>query len=575
MSIVRVLHLHVGLRFGHSPDKEICARAEGFLGEIEQGGSNRPIPLYWNFPVAPVLQTRSRTTERLLASIRRRLERGQDRVVPSGFFGVPHPLLLPEEQKRDLLWCYRNPWFPALKNLFGLSPDSVLPVLPDLLSETTDALYSRLGFNTIGVPIPLYSLSSRPFGSRRTAFKPLSIPVCTIPDSEIRILPVVVARARDVSTEAIRELLSSCGKADSLHILFDLDDPAGADNISDTAGMEKLFAMISRQRAIEFLPFSGNNQLAAPAAVNPSELLMFAEAGERTYDHSVWAQIESLRRKKRKSNLQTQQLLKTLAAAGPEAAISKSESPKQSTKGVLQITNISMAGSVTLIGAEVQATFADGRLSNLIDRGVRILPGEAARSYFTLATKKEFLQTDSAFSFEREGQVGLRSILSARIGRERRIIQVILDTYFANDQSNLTLEMTVNYPPLDDGIVPESAPLELCLCSFSDDDNLHIETEIPGRCVYLETVAARAGPVRLYGKRFTITNGSGVVVLEAAPQYGTRTEQIEFRVEKKRGRYLLWANLGGSYLPRSTMLLSGRRQFLSYSLGRAGMRNSG
>ena len=57
MSNGRTLRLHLGLRFGAGPDRQICNRAAEFLEEIERLETKNPIPLYWNFPVAAVLKS--------------------------------------------------------------------------------------------------------------------------------------------------------------------------------------------------------------------------------------------------------------------------------------------------------------------------------------------------------------------------------------------------------------------------------------------------------------------------------------------------------------------------------------
>jgi len=66
------------------------------------------------------------------------------------------------------------------------------------------------------------------------------------------------------------------------------------------------------------------------------------------------------------------------------------------------------------------------------------------------------------------------------------------------------------------------------------------------------------------------------VELQVAPLQKTRAGQIEFRVEKQRGStYLLWTNLGGSYLPQPAANLSARRLNLSYGIRFSGAAGRG
>ena len=236
-----------------------------------------------------------------------------------------------------------------------------------------------------------------------------------------------------------------------------------------------------------------------------------------------------------------------------------------------------MAGSVTLIGTGLQATFSQGRMSNLIDHGDKVLPGEPGRSVFTIDNKQVLLKTDSAFSFDREGQSGLRSILSSHANREGEGVQVVLDHYFADECGFLALDITARYPSLPSGIVQQATPLELCLCSFSEDDRPEIEVQASGRDPFNHTLPVGPQVFLLAGQRFRLQYGKRNVELQVSPFRKTTSGKIEFRVEKKRrlprgttaarGRtLLLWANLGGSYLPQPAANLSTRRLHISYGI---------
>jgi hypothetical protein len=573
MSTVRPLHLHLGLRFGIGHARQICNSAEGFLEEIEGLEKEGPIPLYWNFPVAPVLEKQSRRTTNLVATIRRRIENGQDRVIPSGFTAAPHTLLLPEELQRELLWCYRNPWFPALTKLFHVQPEAILPSYPDLLSEAVGNAYSRQGFATIGVPIPLYRFSPAPGKNRWTQLRALATSDYSIrgEKSDAKLRPIAVLHPAEVRQEAIDVLLSACGKTDTLYVMLDLTGDS-----AETAVVQKLFRLLSRHRRIEFQPFSGGTRKSTPTRVDPAELMKFVEPVDRCPENRIWEQIEKLRHKKRKSNLQMRELLNTLAAAVPPSTTVRGGHSSNKETDTIEITNISMAGSVTLIGVGLQATFNEGRLSNLIDHGKKVLPGEPGRSVLAFGNKREYLQTDSAFSFDREGQTGMRSILSSRIGKERKTVQIILDYYFADEHSCLNLDITARYPSFPPGIVAETTPLELCVCSFSEDERLTIEVESPNHESYRQIVAPGPGVLLLWGKRFRLQHGNWSVELQGAPLQKTRSGQIEFRVEKQRGSaYLLWANLGGSYLPQPAANLSARQLNLSYGIRFSGAAGRG
>jgi hypothetical protein len=569
MSTGRPLHLHLGLRFATGFDRQVSGRAAGFLEDIEHLEDKFTIPLYWNFPTVPVLEKQSRKTAKLIEAIRRRVGTAQDRIVPCGFSAAAHPLLLPEELQRELSWCYRNPWFPALKNLFDARPEAIVPVHPDLYSEAAEKAYSRQGFDVIGIPIPLYRLRPPQGKNRWTELRALAISDFSIrgANSQAKLRPIALLQPEEVTEEGINTVLSACGGADALYLMVDLSDSGPSGDSAGSGVAQRLLRLLSRHRRTQFHPFSVEPRKPASTPIDCAELMKFAEPVGRCPERGNWDRVETLRNRKRKSNLQMRDLLQTLAAAAPAAAVPAPDRSKNRGTGAIEITSISMAGSVTLIGVGMQATFSQGRLSNLIDHNRKALPGRPGRSVFTFSNKREALRTDSAFSFDREGQTGLRSSLSRRLDKGGKSVQTILDYYFADERSCLNLDIRACYPALPPGIITEVAPLELCLRSFSEDDRLVIEVQAPGHEPYRENVAAAPGVIALWGKNLRVKQGSWSVGLLASPLQETQSEQIEFRVEKQPGKsYLLWVNLGGSYLPQPAAKLSTRKLDLSYAI---------
>jgi hypothetical protein len=427
VSTPRPLHLYLGLRFAIADSGQPCNRAGRFLEEIERLEAEHPIPIFWNFPAAPVLGQRSGICAKLVSSIQRRVRAGKDRIVPAGFTGAPHPLLLPDELERELRWCFRNPWFPAATNLFAAQPEVVLPVYPQPHAESRTMAYSSHGFRTIGIPIPLHRLFTPAGNKKWTDLKPLTRTDYSLPggNSTAHLRPIAVVKPQEITAERIEGLLTACGRAACLALMLDLDDGNPEDGKSEAALLQRLLHLLSRHRKFQFQPIPGDDPGSTAAEVDPGELLKFLPGISGDPESRDWDRIEALRQKKRKTNLQMRELLTTIAAAAPASTIVPGRDES------IEITNISMAGTVTLIGIERQATFNRGLLSNLIDHGEKVLPGEAGRSVFTLDGKLEYLQTESAVSFDRDGEPGLRSTLSTRAGRRGRGVQATLDYYFS------------------------------------------------------------------------------------------------------------------------------------------------
>jgi len=571
VSTPRPFRLYLGLRFATADAGQTGRQAKRFLEEIERLEAKHPIPLFWNFPVAPVLEQRSRSSANLVSAIQRRVRAGEDRIVPAGFTGAPHPLLLPDELERELRWCYRNPWFPAVTNLFAAQPEVILPVYPQLYAESRTKAYSSHGFRTIGIPIPLHRLFTTAGKNKWTDLKPLTRTDYSLSggNSEVNLRPITVVKPEEVTPERIEGLLTACGRAACLTLMLDLTDGNRENETAEAAVLQRLLHLLSRHRKIQLHPIPAENLESTPPEIDPGELLKFLPGIAGDSKSKDWDRIEALRQKKRKTNLEMRELLKTIAAAVPSRTTGRSVG--SGNRESIEITNISMAGSVTLIGVNRQATFHRGLLSNLIDHGEKVLPGEAGRSVFTLDGKREYLQTESAVSFDRRGESGLRSTLYTRAGRQGKGVQVILDYYFSDEQAYLTVDQTICYPPYRRGVIMEVIPLELCVCAFTEEEPPTLTVEDPKGDPRIETVTPHPRIILLWGKGFTVQHGKHSVGLLAAPGRHTRRGQIEFRVEKKRGgarggAYLLWANLGGSYLPQPAAELSTRRLNLSYGI---------
>jgi hypothetical protein len=398
-------------------------------------------------------------------------------------------------------------------------------------------------------------------------FKPFAESAYPIAGSRSKALlqPVVVVRSANEASEAISSV-----KTNNLFVLFDPWQGRIQSEPPDVGTLASLIELLTRRRKVDFLSFREKPSKKLSVSVDPTDLLNFVEPHGRLDEQTVWTQIENLRKKKRKTNKQLCIILESLAGANPNNMLKRDKATVAAVRDELQITNVSMAGSVALIGKTVQATFVEGRLSNLVKRGIEVLAGKPAQSFLTVGAKRVDLRTESAFSFERDGQAGLRSTFSARIGEESQRIRVVLDHYFEGDEGMLRLDIGVHYPLIPNALLYESAPLEICLYSFTQDDSLRIEVELANGTRYSEALPHQAMLKRLYGKKFRITKGNAALQLIAAPAYKTRTEQIELQVRKRRGGYLLFANLGGSYLPQTAGFITNRKQVLSYGIGLPG-----
>ncbi len=561
------LQLFLGIRLRAPSADDFCRQGEQALEALERLETDGPIPVHWNFAVACLLGTRSRPIDNLVERIKARLSDRGDRILPAGFYGSVHSHLLQRELERELLWCYKNPWFPALKSVFGTEPEAILPWHPDPLREAAAGVYSRQGFRLLGVPLPASRLLEHSPAGKAGLLRLLGAEAIAAGGTDRRALIQPVLVVSTATEGALHELVSILlSPAFYGRRLFVLLDP-GALPPRDSAGAggipAALVAQLARTQAVEFLSLD-------PAALEPGnseislgDLLAGAEITEYPRRRLAWAQAEGSRSGKRQTNAQIRAVLEQMAAG--------TQSPEVSAGGGrderIQITNVSMSGSVTLMGAEVQATFVEGRLADLQQHRRGFLTGTPACSFIAGEARRIYLQTQSAFSFQRDGENGLRANLAAELPYSREPMQAVIDYFFRADERELFLDLAVHYPGFGDLVVDENAPLEIPLFFFSGADGVRLEAEFPDGSRYGEQLQPREGIKVLYGQRFlAVKNGSAVRLLaEAAGRPLIRS--LELQVLKSRGRCLLLVNLGGSYRPQPARHLSGVQERLSYRIG--------
>jgi hypothetical protein len=562
----RTLRLFLGIRLRAPSADHLCRQGEQALEALERLETDAPIPVHWNFAVARLLGTRTRPIDNLIERIKSRLSDRGDRILPAGFYGSVHSHLLRKELERELRWCYKNPWFPALKSVFGTEPESILPWHPDPLREAASGVYSRQGFRLLGVPLPASPLLEHSPAGKAGRLRLLAAEAAVTGGSDRRALiqPVlVVSTAREGELHELVSILLS--PAFHGRRLFVLVDPGVQPRDSADAGgiTAALVTQLARHEAVEFLSLD-------PAALEPGnpeislgELLAGADITEYPRRRIAWARAEGSRSGKRQTNDRIRAVLEQMAAGAqsPEAPGGGDRDDR------IQITNVSMSGSVTLMGAEVQATFVEGRLADLQQNRQGFLTGTPACSFIAGEARRIYLQTQSAFSFERDGENGLRANLTAELPYSREPMRAVIDYFFRADERELSVELAMHYPGFRDLIVDENAPLEIPLFFFGGVDGVTLEAEFPDGSRYGEQLQPREAIKVLYGQRFlAVKNGSAVHLLAGAAGRPL-IRSLELQVLKFRGRCLLLANLGGSYRPQPASHLSGVQERLSYRIG--------
>lgn len=583
MSTLPVLQLFLGLQLTASSQSRLCRRGEKFLNEISSLETQIHIPLHWSFAVADLLGNRSKAARNLISEIKERMHSREDIILPSGFSGCAHPYLLAEELKRELTWCYKNPWFPALKSVFAATPEVLFPVYPDVIREAVSGAYSKHDIRILGFPISVHRIAAglargdkTPrllLGSRslrideaglKAVLKPFVLLHADTLARELEALPPVLTSLASLAPRVPRASAQNTGR---LFILLESSRQELGGNETNHGALTRLIEFLHTHCNPRFFSFDPSAARRESTQIHPGNLLRFADPLYHQWRPQSRERIGQLRACRRKTNAQLRDVLETMAEKLPlerstGAAITKNN------ESDIRITNVSMRGSVTLMGEKSRASFVEGRLSNLYVDGSGILTGRPAKAYLIYGKRRIYLQSESAFSFETDEHNGLRSTLTASLAGEREPLRTTVDYYFEKDEEGLSLDLAIRCPSWGEAIVDAIAPLELCLYSFGQDDNLYIDAQLSDGAVYRETIPARAAVKLLYAGRFLIGKNEERLSISFAGQPNGRIHCLEFLVKKNRGRFLLFANLGGSYLPQPAEKIVGSGMRFSYKIGK-------
>jgi hypothetical protein len=561
MSRKKPLRLLLGLRLRDPGSETACRSALAALEQAESLAS--ALPLHWNLPLAPLAGAGSRAAAELRTRIKARIKTGADTVLPAGFRGAPHPLLLAEELDRELAWCRRNPWLPGAKSLLGQEPAHILPMVPDLLREQASGVYSRRGFVSVGVALPLEQAVRLLFARRgsyrfllaqttgRAAFFSCLLPPPVADPARLASLPDSLA----VEQQPLFLLLEAGA------------EPAGPQLTSLLQALEARFVLEPLSLGRDELFPAGNAGAQPPC--DPAALLSALDPlelnGPRLLEGAAFAAALRARRR-RKSEADLRAVLDTVSGA-PRSSARNRERARPSPK---QVLIASMAGMVSLDGPGFAATFDDGRFTGLRRDGTQVLAGLPARSYLALHGKIQELQTESAFSFEREPESGLRSVLKARLPGTDGDIRLQADAFFRDGEQELELDFSLSFPVFAPGAVLEQlAPFELVLFILGRQEQAQVTAELGGGLVHQQTLAAEPACRLLYGTRFLLSplpaRGPSLSIAAGSPETGPLV--LPLRVQRARGRHLLLANPFGSYSPAPAVGFSGRAESFSLRIG--------
>jgi hypothetical protein len=565
----RPLQLLIGARLPFGDSKELPRRAEQLLAELGALETQR-LPLHWSFGVRGLLESQSRAITNVITEIKTRRKSRGDRLLPAGFQGAVHPLLLPEELTRELQWCSRNPWFPAMKEVFGEQPQMILPLHADMLREAAARCYSSQGFGVLVVPVPLWRLDPQAAGADTASGDAMStrrrppwpgwgplgglvlLPALSVPPSTP---PSMLARL-------LARLMTPL-----LLLLIELDGPDAQAATLQRGWLAAVLHALGEGHALSFPSLQPEllQGPSSPDAGRPSGADPLLQDACLQLPRWRWAldRAEALRGQRRKTAADYRAILQTLAGApAPHDEEGRHTAARQGPK----VVSASMSGLVSLPGESFEATFSGGCLSGLRYRGRQLLCGRPGRSYVVVGNSRCTLQTESAFSFEREGERGLVAVLVGQPPGASGSMRVEVEAYFRERQPELALSVTARYPEWEEGLwLQQLVPFELPLYELEHQETLPLEVAFGDGTHLREALPAREQTLLLHGNRFTFARGAPGLYLEFPGERGPAPLQL--RTGRARRRYLLSVNPMGSYLPQPARGYSGLEDHVYLRIG--------
>lgn len=549
------------------------------LEDLRKHPELETIPVHWHLP-SVALEQFDRTYPRTHSTLRMRLATG-DMLLPSGFGGGSHVLLLPEDVVCETEWAFSNPWGSGVADVFETPDRVIMPTVTDWWRVSVRKIY------TTGRTVCL--LESRPPGRSPNA--------CRIHvvggKGTLAELPVIHQYADGGA--ALLRALKRCTSTRA----------GGAMVVATKDSLPRLLASLSRvpkhKRRVRIVSLRGMlRRLSAETTLgsqrmgrsrNSNELLHQRDrrcgirASATPIDHFRLSGVgysrdainESLRRARSgegtagcdRNKSSARRLLLGTSPFAETASRMESGPPPLSQERVLIAD---MNGSVVLEDESMSAYFTSGRLSGMEIEGTRINLEYPAQTFFRVDGRMYRCVPAGAYSFEGDGTRGLRSRLVTDIAGTDRPTTVIVDHIFAEGYPHLFISVDVTYPPLSsEQMVNAFALFEMSIRTrvSARDTASEVRARYPNG-EYADGAQIEEDGSRIYyGTSFTVTpDADNTHIFVAFPETeSTRIHRLSVRRSGRLRRPILRLNPGGSYGSYAGDCFRGIREHVLLAVG--------
>ncbi len=508
-----------------------------------RSSASQSVSIHWNLAVQPLLDTDYPPAEQSLATLQERVAQGTDHLVPMGYCGALHPLLVREELEREIAWMHESPWRDDGRDLLLPPPTVIMPWGSDLHRESTAEFLREAGLVWSTGAVDAGKGQNLRFEGAAGTF----------------LVPVVMtnAGARDV----YRRVKAAAQHARPLMVLAEICDPD--EDAGLESAVEALVRTAKRGTALEWPRLS--DCLTEGGAAGKADQALPVDPSHR----ASWIEAWRLRRAEATGE---DRIRSILARFAPEQRRSCAPLPQPSHEKRERILIASMLGTAELVEDHASASFTDGRLTAIAGPAGEYPLPLPVRSYVTVESGRRVsdypFQTDSAFSFEAEGIRGLQESLSVGAPGEESPSTISLEYFHVDGFSCLLVNVSIRHVgDTADARVLTYAPIEIPLFSLARRDHVVATSLYPDGSSAGLGLDAHERTAELAGTGFffspaisrlpqTVDRAEPPYLMIAFPDSGEScTDILPVRVARNGRGWVLYANPRGSYrrFPRSAV----------------------
>ena len=538
------------------------------LSELSNNPVLEKIPIHWQFPVAALKQPKSTRVDRSVPMLRGRIASGSDMLMPLGFSGAPHSLLLAEDIWTELHWALRNPWKCGLENIFDKNPVALFPDRPDWLRESARSVYENYRGLLI---LPFFPQNQHP-------------PFCLVREgpSKTGILGLITIDVTSITAGLQLPKKRSSLYRDGCILQVEFSHLTQTEKIKSQ--LDSLTALLETNPALDY--FSMNGALngnswdwttfegetgSPPFNIIPEKQALQSQGAYKRSEINISAN------NLRKNRYQFRELgtisgtFKRLISIGNlrSAAVEPAgfSEKKKSPPGYEPISD--MTGTITLEEETVKAHFSEGSLVGLSHGEHSVLTGLPGASYLQWEDQRRSYTPIGAFSFEQEQIRGLRVQLTFDGDVADNSGAGVIDYFFISDCPFLFISAYFDWPDVTPhtGVIRRYAPLEIPLYRLTELHPLTVTGRYPDGERYRAVPETGHGASDLPGSVFLFRERSEELLL-AFPEFkSTPVTILPVEIRKMKKNSILYANPYGCYSPILSKALKGYSIHFNMLLG--------